>query len=304
MDESSQADEAAVRRIEGYISKMPSLSVTVTRVLEICNSPATSAHDLNRVISLDPVLMGRVLRLINSAYYGLRDKVASLPRAMIMLGMNTVKNLVLSSAVLTAMAGKKQAQGLCMERFWLHCLCTGVTAKWLARAKDAPRERLEDFFVGGLLHDLGKIPLNDLFPNEYQRLLAATARDGLSLHRLEQGTLGVDHAQVGGMIARKWQLGREQEDCLAHHHDPPGAGPEHALVVSVVALANQLAQGFGIGNAGDSAPDAQALRGLCESAGYADLDLEQLRTALVEEVDRARVFLQLKSGEKTGEGAP
>lgn len=297
MNESSCGTEGAIRRIEGHISKMPSLSVTVTRVLEICNSPATSAHDLNRVISLDPVLMGRVLRLINSAYYGLRDSVSSLPRAIIMLGMNTVKNLVLSSAVLTAMAGKKQARGLCMERFWLHSLCTGVAAKWLARTRGTPRERLEDFFVGGLLHDLGKIPLNDLFPEEYERLLAATARNGLCLHRQEREALGVDHGQVGKMIARKWQLGSEQEDCLAQHHDPAGAGADSALLASTVGLANLLAMEFGIGSAGDSPPETQMLHRLCEAGGYTGLDLEQLRTALVEEVDRARVFLQLKTGD-------
>lgn len=92
------------RDVERHIVSMSSLSVTATRVLEICNNSSVSDADLSRVSSLDPVLMGQVLRLVNSACCGLRDTVATLPRSIIMLGMNTVKNLVLSSAVLKALA--------------------------------------------------------------------------------------------------------------------------------------------------------------------------------------------------------
>ncbi|MDR0496536.1 MAG: HDOD domain-containing protein, partial [Treponema sp.] len=87
------------KSLKDFIKNMPSLPTSVTKVMEICNNPQTSPADLNQVISLDPVLMGRVLKLINSAYYGLGQQVKSLARAIIMLGMNTVKNLALSSAV-------------------------------------------------------------------------------------------------------------------------------------------------------------------------------------------------------------
>ena len=86
--------------INKYISNMPSLSTTISMVLKVCNSPETTAIDLNRVITLDPVLTGNVLKLINSAYYSLRDRVTSLTKAIIMLGMNTIKNLAISTAIL------------------------------------------------------------------------------------------------------------------------------------------------------------------------------------------------------------
>src|SRR5512133_808381 len=95
-----------VERVRDYINGMPSLPTTVTKVLEICNNPRTSPSDLNHVISLDPVLMGRVLKLINSAYYGLGTQVTSLVRAIIMLGVNTVKNLALSTAIVGRLADK------------------------------------------------------------------------------------------------------------------------------------------------------------------------------------------------------
>ena len=126
------------QKIQDYIDRMPSLSTTVTKVLEVCNSPNASANDLNRVISLDPVLTGHVLKLINSAYYSLPNQISSLARAIIMLGLNTVKNLALSTAVIGALGKKSSFTTLPMDAFWAHSICVGVTAKAMAVARNVP----------------------------------------------------------------------------------------------------------------------------------------------------------------------
>nr|AGS54411.1 metal-dependent phosphohydrolase [uncultured bacterium contig00180] len=123
-------------KIDTFISDMPSLPVSVGKVLEICNKPDVSPSDLNHVISLDPVLTGRILQLINSAYYGLGTHVTSLVRAITMLGINTVKNLALSTAILSTLPEYKGINGIDMEGYWRHCLCVGVTAKLLAVKKE------------------------------------------------------------------------------------------------------------------------------------------------------------------------
>ena len=169
MNDVSMTPEVRLRAIQNYISKMPSLSTTVTKVMEICNKPDTSPNDLNRVISLDPVLTGQVLKLVNSAYYSLPNQVTSLTRAIIMVGLNTVKNLALSAAVLQNLGSKESFQALSMEDFWTHSITVGVTAKRLAAAKRIPVAEREEYFVAGLLHDLGKIPLNNRFPGEYKK---------------------------------------------------------------------------------------------------------------------------------------
>ena len=132
--------------IQGYISRMPSLPITVSKILQICNDPRTSPVDLNQVISLDPVLMGRVMKLINSAYYSLPNQITSLVRAIIMLGINTVKNLALSTAVLGNLTGKGNFQALNIDGFWRHSLCVGVTAKLIAVKRRARHEA-----AGGVL---------------------------------------------------------------------------------------------------------------------------------------------------------
>ena len=144
-----------LKQIQTYIDRLPSLSTTAAKVLETCNNPEASPNDLNRLISLDLVLTGQVLKLINSAYYSLPHPISSLTRAIIMLGINTVKNLVLSFAILQHMRNKRTFAALCVEDFWAHSLCVGVTAKCLAVAKGVSLADQEEFFVCGLLHDLG-----------------------------------------------------------------------------------------------------------------------------------------------------
>ena len=160
------AEGRYARGIQGYISRMPSLSTTATKVLEICNRPDVSAHDLHQVISLDPVLTANVLRLVNSAYYSLRQPVASPVRAIILLGINTVKHVVLSAAVLAQFGSRERFRAFSMTDFWSHCLGVAVTAKCLAHRLGIAAAGREEYFVAGLLHDLGKIPLHKQFPTE------------------------------------------------------------------------------------------------------------------------------------------
>src|SRR5512136_3225388 len=160
-----QDKERLLAIIQTYINKMPSLPITVAKILEVCINPKTSPSDLNQVIALDPVLMGRVMKLINSAYYSLNNQITSLVRAIIMLGINTVKNLALSTAVLGNLSSKKNFQALNIDGFWRHSLCVGVTAKLIAAKRKRDAKQLEEYFVSGLLHDIGKIPLNNKLSN-------------------------------------------------------------------------------------------------------------------------------------------
>lgn len=291
----SQSGLSAIRRIEEHIASMPSLSVTVNRVLDICNRSTTSAYDLNRVIALDPVLTGQVLKLINSAYYGLRNRVTSLPRAIIMLGMNTIKNLVISTAVLNTMADRSSDKAFSMEEFWFHCLCSGVAAKWLAALKGVTVEDQEEHFVGGLLHDLGKIPLNNLFPSEYGEMLAMESVGLDDFCRKEREAFGVDHAEIGGMIARKWKLGEVLESCMRYHHEISGADEQTLPTVRIVALADMSAKSFGLSHAGDLPCHDDAKAGLASLCGLSQIDLDDLGATLSEEIEKARIFLKLTS---------
>lgn len=286
-----------IQKIQLFIDRMPSLSTTVSKVLEVCNSPRTSANDLNRVISLDPVLTGHVLKLINSAYYSLPNQISSLARAIIMLGLNTVKNLALSTAVIGALAKKSSFAALPMDAFWAHSICVGVTAKALAVARNVPSTGREEYFVAGMLHDLGKIPLNTCFAENYGQALQLAALEQSSLLKVEQLLVGVDHGVAGRLIGEKWRLSPAIIEGLAYHHAPEQASDEHKDLVATVALANLYANIYEIGSAGDLHPESSFLMGILELMGLKWHDLQPLMAIVNSEIDKAQVFLNLTEQE-------
>lgn len=285
--------ENRLERIQEYISHMPSLSTTSTKVLEICNNPSSSPNDLNRVISLDPVLTGRVLKLINSAYYYLPNKVTSLTRAIIMLGINTVKNLAVSMAVLNSVGGEGSFQAFSMDDFWTHSICVGVTAKSLAILKGIPVANREEYFVAGLLHDLGKIPISSGFPDDYCKAQELTKIRHVTLHKAENMIFGTDHCMVGGMIADKWNLSGTMNGALCHHHDPDEADDECSQLVTIVALGNIYSNIIEVGSSGDSVPEEPMVNQLLEKVGVSWDKLSGLYEKIVDKIESAQVFLQI-----------
>jgi HD-like signal output (HDOD) protein len=279
------------RRIDTYIQNMPSLPTSVVKVMEVCNNPNSSPADLNHVISLDPVLTGRVLKLINSAYYSLDQQVTTLVRAIIMLGLNTVKNLALSSAVLDNLRGKKNAGGIDMEAFWRHSLGVGVASKMLAKRRKVDPRRLEEYFTAGLLHDIGKIPLNSVAAEAYATTVKAAEKKQLPFFKVEDGLLGVNHCGCGERIVNAWKLQGPVGDVVVHHHTISDYQGPNQDVLCNVAVANFFIQQSEIGFAGDSHPEL-------DDTTWEILKVKpDVTTTLADlvtgEIEKAQVFLKL-----------
>jgi HD-like signal output (HDOD) protein len=285
-------DSEGEKRVREYVRGMPSLPTTVSKVLEVCNNPKTSPIDLDRVIQLDPVLMGRVLKLINSAYYGLGTQVTTLVRAIIMLGVNTVKNLALSSAVLDRVSSKKDFRALNMDAFWRHSLCVGVTAKLVAKRRGVDPKGLEEYFAAGLLHDIGKIPLNFALADHYVQAMTTADRDRISILQAERRVIGLDHCEAGGLVAEAWKLSGAIADTVRWHHDLATYSGENADVLRTVAVADYFANREGIGFSGGRYPEriAPEIFGLL---GVEKTLLEELEEPVNAEIEKAKVFLKL-----------
>jgi HD-like signal output (HDOD) protein len=290
------SNDQHLARIKDAIDKMPSLSTTVTKVLEICNLPHPSPNDLNRVISLDPVLTGQVLKLINSAYYSLPNHITSLTRAIIMLGINTVKNLALSTAILGYFSKNNSIENLSMDLFWKHSICVGVTAKTLAARKGVGASSLEEYFVAGLLHDLGKVPLSNLAPVEYQQVLALAKLEQSPLQQSEMTVLGLDHALVGKLIAEKWGLTPLLMETMEFHHDPFLAAEENRGLATMVALADSYANIYDIGSAGNAFPNGRKILEILKLAGVSWSEMQDLHETVHAEIEKAQIFLQISKG--------
>lgn len=277
------------RNIERFIQKMPSLSTTVGKVMEICSRTDASPNELNKVISLDPVLTGQVLKLINSAYYSLVNKVTSLTRAITMLGMNTVKNMALSTAIIRTVGSTKKSKALPTTKFWAHSIGAGVSAKLLGEVRDIPVMEREELFLAGLLHDLGKVPFGD----EYIEVLNIARFEQAPLHDVERDIMGIDHQEVGAMIAEKWKLNQAITECICSHHMLDERSGEMNLAVATVALGNIYTNIQDHGYAGNSFPAEQEIGHLLEATGISWEEYCGIGARVIEEIDKAKVFLQI-----------
>jgi putative nucleotidyltransferase with HDIG domain len=258
----------------------------------VCNNPRTSPIDLDRVIQLDPVLMGRVLKLINSSYYSMGTQVTSLVRAIIMLGVNTVKNLALSSAVLGSVSSKKDFRALNMDGFWRHSLCVGVTAKLIAKRRGIDAKGLEEYFAAGLLHDIGKIPLNNALADEYIRTMSLADMERISLVSSERRMLGIDHCEAGVVVADNWKLTGAIADTVRWHHDRDNYSGEYGDVLRTVSVADFYANREGIGFSGNRYPDKVSLETF-SLLGIEKSMLEELDEPVNAEIEKAKIFLKL-----------
>ncbi len=277
------------RDIERFINKMPSLSTTVGKVMVICSRTDASPNELNKVISLDPVLTGQVLKLINSAYYSLINKVTSLTRAITMLGMNTVKNMALSTAIIRSVTGSKKSKALPTSKFWAHSISAGVSAKLLGEVKGMPVMEREELFLAGLLHDLGKIPFGD----EYIDVLNIAKLEQLPLHQVELDVMGIDHQEVGLMIAEKWKLNQVITTCIGSHHQVGMLSGELGQQVALVALGNIYSNIVDHGYAGNPFPAEEEVDRLLTTVDLSQDQFCGIGDRVVEEVKKAEIFLKI-----------
>ncbi len=207
--------------LEKKMSDLPPLPAVVVKVMETVNNPETSAEELNRLISMDQGLSSKLLRIVNSAYYGFPKRISTLTHAIVILGYNTVRNLVLGVSAFGALGQKSMPYGLNRTKFWEHSVASAIAGQIIAAKRlGKPRLAPEEAFTAGLLHDLGTLFLDSYFPVQYAVAMAFAAREGKMSNQAETMVLGIDHALVGKRIAEFWNFPTHLTAGIGGHHDP------------------------------------------------------------------------------------
>lgn len=219
---------------------LPTIPAIIGKLNAMSVSDKASIQEMARMVSSDQVLSARVLRLANSPSYGFY-RVSTISNAMILLGVDVVKSLALSSSIFEIM--EKSVLGL-----WEHSLGAGVAANIIAKRLRLPD--CEEIATAALLHDIGKVIMKIKFPEEYQQLQGSLKDDGKYFQEAELELFGIDHAEVGGWLAKYWFLPDKLIEPIACHHDVEKAG-SHQVKASVVHLADILIKGSGFGFSGD-----------------------------------------------------
>jgi len=237
-----------VRAVIDQINNLPTLPQVVTRVIQLSENPDTSASDIARVISSDQALMTKVLKVVNSAYFGLPRKISTLTQATVILGFNTVKNLAITASVLKMFGAGGGEERFKREDFWRHSLGCAAGARVLA--KQCRFLSPEEAFVAGLIHDIGKIVIDQLLHEEFERILDLVHQKHIPIIDAEKQILGVTHADIGQWLGTKWNFPNHLVDSIAYHHRPEVVQDNHRLV-RIVRLADLIARRENLGSGGD-----------------------------------------------------
>lgn len=216
-------------------------------IREAIKDPRTSARHIADIISKDQALAAKLLRLVNSAFYGFPSKIDTISRAVTIIGTRQLSSLALGLSTLSRFRNISP-EVMDMESFWKHSIACAIGAKTLAGYRKLPNT--ESFFICGLLHDLGKLIMLNYYPREYLNSLLWARKNKSSLSRAEKIFFVLDHASLGAKLAKKWKLPLKIEQTILHHERPLNSS--FPLESTMVHTANILANGCFIGSGGES----------------------------------------------------
>ena len=211
---------------------LASLPNTFYKLREVVSNPNCDFDDIAEIISLDPSLTLRLLKIVNSAFYGFRGEVETIPHAMGIVGTEQLMQLVLATTVVGQFKNIPKDM-VNMEYFWKHSVACGLAARAINEVREANEG--ESIFVAGLLHDVGRLVMCLKVPDQLKIVLGFAKKSGDRWYKAEAKYFGFDHGGVGGALLRTWNLPKKLQEAVAHHHFPASAKnyPQEAAIVNL-----------------------------------------------------------------------
>jgi putative nucleotidyltransferase with HDIG domain len=272
------------------VSTIPTLSIVIDKIARLLQNPQTSAEEVGKAITTDQALAAKVLRLVNSAFYGFPGKISTITHAVVILGFSTVKNIVLTASIFDAFANKKvSVSDFNIEHFWLHSIGCGAASQ--AIAKHIGFKEKEECFIAGLIHDIGKIILCFYFPEEFEAVFRNARSKGVLFLESEREIIGITHDEIGAIIARRWNLPANLQAVVQNHHHPSHE-QDFFSMTSIVHCADILTRAMDIGSGGDEKIPVVS-ETVWRNLGFEHVPLEALFTGIEDELDKSTIFMQI-----------
>jgi len=281
-----------VEEILNIANHIPPFPKVAMQVMKMLGDPHVLPKDLAEVIRYDAAITANLLKTCNAAYFGLTRKVSSMDEALVLLGQDALKDIIIASSSARFYKGEAGGAGyqLGQGELWKHSVATAIMAKSIA-----PHFKGVDpgtAFTIGLLHDIGKRFLSSFVAGDFQKIMDRTYIDGLSFMAAEHEVLGIDHAELGSMIMQKWEFPEEMIEAVRSHHDPEALNK--APLTALLAMANTLVISLGVGVGADGLSGTMRGEGL-KRFGITALELDRYLSNLLIEMERAEEMMTLSN---------
>lgn len=227
----------AVKRVT-TIATLPEVTAKIIATVE---DPKSSAQALHKIVSHDPALVTRILKVVNSAFYGLPGQIGSVERAIVMLGLNAVKNIAVAASLGQLFRGAKLCEGFTAKDLWRHCIAVGIATRDIAKQMKLPMA--DEAFLAGMIHDMGILVSLQLWPEQLRHVCdraKAAAGTTTTFCDLERDIIGTDHQQLGQALAETWKFPHSCQLVAGHHHNPAALGEQSRLLVALVYAADTI----------------------------------------------------------------
>ena len=231
--------KAIVDQAMGAVGDLATLPEVTIKIIEIVEDPKSTARDLHGVIRNDPALSVKVLKVVNSAFYGLPGQVASVDRAIILLGLAAVKNISIAASIARLFKGRRVSEQFSAADLWRHSVAVAVAARSLAKCSPHP-VMSDEVFMGGLIHDIGTLIERQSFPDQFAEVIDRCYETNEDFLQCEREIIGADHQAFGVGLTTKWKFPRHLRAAVGFHHQPESLSIELRNMATVIQLADIL----------------------------------------------------------------
>jgi len=257
----------SMKKVVSQVGDLPSLPAIYTQLMSELNKPKTSLESISKIISKDIGLTGKILQLVNSAYFGNLRRISVVEQAVAMLGVNTIKAMALTTEVFKKLE-KNSIEEFDLDEFWSHSVRVGNIARMIAEMAGAEKVVQGHAFTAGMLHDVGRLVFASKLGTRYSKILRQSNNDEEIICLLEQSAFGVSHAEIGAYMIGLWGLHDPVVEAIAYHHTPMENYFEAFSEITAVHVADGIADM--IGNGIEDIFDSSILVYYIEKLGYAD----------------------------------
>ncbi|RME01078.1 MAG: HDOD domain-containing protein [Calditrichaeota bacterium] len=270
------------------IDSLPTLPTVFMRVSQMLDDPMVTAKKIAEVIETDQAMAMKLLKIVNSPFFGFSRKIMTIQDAVVLLGFNATRNTIMTVSVIRSLNHPSQVKGFDMAEFWRHSIATGIISRYLSQKVGTEPAKA---FVAGVIHDIGKIILEEYFRDELAQVMRLVQKKKLSFYQAELEVYHGTHCDLGSYLADKWNLPVALIEAIDFHHSPSEASEDPKLV-AVVHIANGIAKSLGYGQSNLNREEEM------DSYAFARLDIsasqiEEWGEEIQQEIEKGSEMFQL-----------